>query len=180
MSLSDDQFSELYELEAEGLLRWLMRRSFDAQVAVDLLAESFALAYESRDRFRSESAPKAWIYGIAGNLIADWFRRGSAEQRAVERLGIAVPTIDDEEIQRIEDLAQTQALRAAVAEALTDLSPQQRTAIDLRVVGELSYEEVAREMQVSQEVARANVSRGLRRLRGIVESRETTEVNNNA
>lgn len=176
MSLSPEDISELYEQHAELVLRYLMRRTFDAQVAVDLLAETYAVAYETRARFRGDSDPRGWVFGIASNLLADFFRSGSAERRAVERIGMGVPIVDDDELRRIEDLAETAELRGAIAAAMRDLSEEQRAAVDLRVVQERTYPEIAAQLGVTEQVARARVSRGLRKLKQYIDTTHVDEV----
>jgi DNA-directed RNA polymerase specialized sigma24 family protein len=51
---------------------------------------------------------------------------------------------------------------AALAGALEDLSPQQRDAVRLRVVDELAYPVVAARLGITEQAARARVSRALR------------------
>jgi hypothetical protein len=68
-------FRELYDRWAERLLAYFYRRVFDPEVAADLLAETFAVAYERRHRFRdmagpgrpgcSESPRRSWPTGPA-------------------------------------------------------------------------------------------------------------------
>lgn len=169
MPLDSDDILRLYDRESEKLLRYLMRRTLDAQVALDLLAESYAVAFEKRRRFKGQSEDAvAWLFGIAKNLVADYFRKGSTEQRAMRRLGVTGVEVGDEEIARIERLAETGELRAAVAEAIASLNADQSAALQLRIVEELSYPEVAARMNVSEQVARARVSRGLKNLRDMI------------
>ena len=49
-------FRELYDRWAERLLAYFYRRVVDAEVAADLLAETFAVAFERRRRFRDTPA----------------------------------------------------------------------------------------------------------------------------
>ena len=169
MPLTHEDISTLYKEHSPMLLRYLMRRTFDAQVAVDLMAETFAVAYEQRDRQRGDDGGRAWVYGIATNLLSMFFRDGQIERRGIERLGIRVPQVEESDLARIEDLAETAELRAAVAQALTALNEEHRTALDLRVVHEHSYPEVAAALGVTEDVARARVSRGLRKLKSVLE-----------
>src|SRR5439155_12812492 len=78
------EVTELYRRESARLLVFFTRRTYDAQLAVDLVAETFARAYESRARVRGEQ-PAAWLWGIARNVLRDAPRRGSAERRALRR-----------------------------------------------------------------------------------------------
>jgi RNA polymerase sigma factor (sigma-70 family) len=159
-------FAEFYAANGRRLLVYLARRCLDAEVAVDLMAETFAEAFARRCTYRggSQAEATAWLYGIARRKLADYFRRGRAEQKAVRRLGMRVPALDDAEQARIEELAGLESLRIAVREHFERLSAEQRDAVRLRVVDEMPYSEVARILEVSEQTARARVSRGLRRL----------------
>ena len=54
--------------------------------------------------------------------------------------------------------------RAALAKHLESLTPGERDALELRIVKELSYEEVAERLEIRPAAARLRVSRALRRL----------------
>ena len=166
-----DAVADLYELMSERLLVFFARRTYDGEVALDLTAETFARVLSSRRRFRgrTESEATGWVWGIARNVLSEYFKRGRVERRALRRIGLEPPAINDEEIERIEQLAGVHQLRAAVAEALAGLESGQRQALHLRVVEELEYPLVARRLGVSEATARARVSRGLRRLAGALE-----------
>jgi RNA polymerase sigma-70 factor (ECF subfamily) len=139
---------------------------------VDILAETFALALEGRHRFRGcdRDAAGAWLYGIARHELADHFRRDGAQRRALARLGIERRPLTDSEYERIEELAGSSELRGRVAEELGVLPLDQREAVRLRVVEEQGYETLARTLDISQDTARARVSRGLQALRAAIDA----------
>jgi RNA polymerase sigma-70 factor (ECF subfamily) len=167
-------FRELYDRWAERLLAYFYRRVFDAEVAADLLAESFAVAYERRGKFRDVGTPGgAWLYGIASKELSHWFRRQAVEKRAVRRLGVEVPSLDDESIARIEALADVEPHREALAAALEQISGGEREAVHLRVVSELAYAEIATRLEVSENTARQRVHRGLARLNNLMQAEAT-------
>ena len=80
--------------------------------------------------------------------------------------------LEAEEQIRIEELAALGELRSAVQGALAELGPEQREAVRLRVVDELGYPAVAARLGVSEQTARARVSRGLRALAAAVDRHE--------
>jgi RNA polymerase sigma-70 factor (ECF subfamily) len=165
------RFRELYDRRAEDLLAYFYRRVLDAEVAADLLAETFAVAFERRGRFRDRGKPGgAWLYGIAAKELSHWYRRQAVELRAVKRLGMTVPPLDDESIARIEALVDSEAQRTAVAAALGRLPDGERTAVELRVVEELEYSEIATRLSCTEGAARVRVHRGLARLNGLMEA----------
>jgi RNA polymerase sigma-70 factor (ECF subfamily) len=168
-------FRELYDRWADRLLAYLYRRVFDAEVAADLLAETFAVAYERRARFRDVGKPGgAWLYGIAAKELSHWFRSQQVERRAVRRLGIEVPQLDDESIARIEALADAATHRDALTEALEQMTGGERAAVELRVVGELAYAEIAARLDCTENTARQRVHRGLARLNNLMQMEATS------
>ena len=167
-------FRELYDRWAERLLAYFYGRVLDAEVATDLLAETFAVAYERRRRFRDIGRPGgAWLYGIAAKELSHWFRSQEVERRAGRRLGIEVPPLDDESIARIEALADVDEHRAALTAALGEMTGAEREAVQLRVVGELGYGEIAARLGCSEGAARTRVHRGLARLNTLMHAEAT-------
>jgi RNA polymerase sigma factor (sigma-70 family) len=156
----------LYRDEAERLLAFFVRRTYDPQLALDLIGETFARAFERGGRFHGETEQEAaaWMWGIARHVLSDTLRRGRAERRAVHRLGVQAPLLNADEQAEIERRVGLGDLRAMVMAALETLAPDQREALRLRVVLELDYASVAERLGISQQAARARVSRGLRAL----------------
>ena len=155
-------FGEIYRRHAVAVHAWHRRHLEWA--AADLTAETFAQAWLSRRRFRDvrDGSALPWLLGIARNVLRDSAKRDRIETRARERLGLALDLAsEDEGYAAVEDrLSPRTALRAA----LESMPPHERDAVALRVVGELSYAEVAERLQVRPAAARLRVSRGLRRL----------------
>jgi RNA polymerase sigma-70 factor, ECF subfamily len=172
VALNADELADLYDLHAEAILAFLVRRTWDPEVAVDILAETFAVAIGCRDRFRGRDcdAARAWLFGIARHQLADHFRRDGAQRRALVRLGIERRPLTDLEYERIEELAGSRELRDRVAEELDALPVEQREAVRLRVVEEQGYQTLSRTLDISQDAARARVSRGLQALRAAIDA----------
>src|SRR5256885_9380685 len=100
-----DAFGVLYERHAEGLLGYFARRTFDPEAAAELVAETFAEAFASRKRFRDRGAGAAgWLYGIARHQLGRYFRHGSVDSRAREKLGLPERQISRADPQRSEAL----------------------------------------------------------------------------
>jgi RNA polymerase sigma factor (sigma-70 family) len=164
--LTSDDITRLFRLEARRMTGFFVCRTHDPETALDLVAETFATVVRDRRRFRGsdDEAALAWMYAIARNLLNGWYRRGAVERAAMTKLGIVRPEIGGSEHERLIELAGLVDERARVAEQLGELPERQRVAVHMRVVGERSYEDVARALGISQQAARARVSRGLRTL----------------
>jgi len=167
VALSNDDVERLYRGHAAAVLGFFVRRVLLPEVAVDLMAETFAQAYRDRRRFRGggDEEAVAWIFGIARHVLSAYLRRGAAERRALQRLGVEIRALSDSEYDGIEELAGLGDLAECVRDGFAGLDDAQREVVRLRVLEERSYQEVARELGVSEQTARARVSRALRVLR---------------
>ena len=160
-----EAFGMLFERHAESLLGYFARRTLDAEAAAELTAETFAQAFASRRRFRDKGADGlAWLYGIARRLLARYFRSGAVDARARRRLGMPERTVGTDDYERIEELIDFDAVAHVVREALAALSVDQRDAVRLRAIDGLGYREVAKKLGITEQTARARVSRGLRQI----------------
>lgn len=170
-------FAAFYAHFADEVLVYLTRRTLDAEVALDLTAETFAQAFVGRGRYRGSTLEQdaAWIKTIARRLLGRYVRRGHAEQRAVKRLGIEYEQLTTDRRAAIESLAGVHPLIEIVRRELANLAEEQKEALELRIVQELPYPEVARRLQISEQAARARVSRGLRKLARVLEPLKSQE-----
>lgn len=164
-------FVALYERDAEAVLMFFTRRTLDVEIALDLTAETFAQAWRGWRGVRLDSAEevRGWLFTIAQRQLGRYLRRGHVERKALRRIGFSVPALADDEIADIERAADVAAVRLALGAELQKLSDDQRSALQLRIVDELPYREVARRLGTSEQTARARVSRGLRALAAALE-----------
>lgn len=167
-------FDTIYVRHARAIHAWLTRHGDPAQ-AWELTAEVFAQAWISRRRFRpgEDDSAAPWLYGIAKNVHRHATRRRASERSAMRRLGmrldLTTPVDEDERLERMAVEALGHDLRAS----LDRLPAEQRSAIELRVLEELPYEDVARRLDCTAEAARVRVLRGLRTLNADLKERYT-------
>jgi RNA polymerase sigma-70 factor (ECF subfamily) len=161
-----DAFAEFYDAYAERVLRFMARRVLDTELALDLVSETFAVALERRRQFRGSTAgeEQAWLFAIARSELSHYWRRGRVERDALARIGVERPPLTDRALERLEERAGVQSVVVELQTALDDLPGEQRRAVHLRVIEDQGYEEIADGEGVTQQVARARVSRGLRAL----------------
>ena len=167
-----ETFTELYRRHAEEVLRYFARRTLDPETAAELTAETFAEAFASRRNYRDTGVNGvAWVYGIARHQLSRFYRTGSIEARARQNLGMPVRDLPAEDYERIEELVDLAPIREALVEALATLGEEQRDALQLRVIDELSYPDVASRLGCAEAAARQRVSRGLRRIAIVLQER---------
>ncbi|MEH3053030.1 MAG: RNA polymerase sigma factor [Patulibacter minatonensis] len=175
-----EALERLYERQADRLLAFFVRRTADPQVAADLWAETFAQTVAGQRRRQAlsgeEERDTAFLYAIAHRQLAQYYRRGYAEQRAMTKLGLERPELGADPAAQLEHLVDLDELRGVVGGAVAQLPDGMRDAVRMRVVDGRSYADVAACLAISEQAARARVSRGLKALGHLLqqEGRPTT------
>src|ERR1700730_8888801 len=77
----------LWETFHTGLKHFILKRIPDEQSADDVLQETFLKIHTRIDTLRDEEKLQSWMYQIARNAIADYYR----QQRATEALSDVLP-----------------------------------------------------------------------------------------
>ena len=160
-----DAFALFYERHVDEIMRWLSKQVNDRDVALELAAETFAQALQSTGRYRAPHDESALprLYGIARHLVGRFARDQRIQREARERLRILADTtfVDEDQERAIGALDHTGDRSEAVGAAIRGLPDEQRSAIELRVLHELPYQEIAERLGCTTGAARTRVSRGL-------------------
>ena len=158
-------FREFYDRYALWVRVWFVRQTGSESAALDLTAETFAQAWNSLKRFRdmADGSGAPWLFGIARNLLRQYHKHNRIETAARQRLGLPAASEGDE-YEAVDERVAARSLAPALAAAVRLLPPDQRAALELRVVQQLDYDEVAGRLGISQNAARLRVSRALRAL----------------
>jgi RNA polymerase sigma-70 factor (ECF subfamily) len=165
-----DAFVAFYRRHLATMVSFFLRRTGDPELTADLTAEVFAAALLAADGYRPDERPAlAWLYGIAAHKLSDSRRRGQVEDRARRRLALEPLAIDDDGLERVEELASRGHDESELAAAVGKLPAEQRDAVLARIVDERPYGEIAASMSCSELLVRQRVSRGLRTLRSRIE-----------
>jgi RNA polymerase sigma factor (sigma-70 family) len=148
-------FEVVFDRHFFAIHRYLARR-VGMELAEELAAETFTAAFARRATFDGRASDcKAWLYGIASNLVNMHRRREVRRLRAYARS--AERTVDDcdEPLGRLD----AQARGPQLADALARLPARQRDVLLLRVLAELSYEEIAAALGISTGTVRSRLHR---------------------
>jgi RNA polymerase sigma-70 factor (ECF subfamily) len=146
------------------LLRLVMRMVRDPAEAEDVTQEAFIKAYRALPNFRGESAFYTWLYRIGVNTAKNWLvahgRRmptvselGDEDGEGIENSGLLR---DDETPDRV---LLSKQIGETVNAAMDALPEDLRTAISLREIEGLSYEEIAQVMDCPIGTVRSRIFR---------------------
>jgi RNA polymerase sigma factor (sigma-70 family) len=160
-----EAFVEVCRRHSAALAGYLASQLHDDTVAKEVLAETLSEAWFARGRFRDpgDGSARPWLFGIARNLTRRVHRDRAIETRARARLGLPTQP-HDAYSQLIERLAAEQQL-GPLDVSLEHLPGEQREALELRVIDELDYSEIATRLDITPEGARSRVFRALNTLR---------------
>ncbi len=168
-----EAFRSYLRVLAETQLHTRLRSKVDAS---DIVQQTLLQAYRSRDQFRGESlAEKAgWLRRILGNVVYGLARDFSRRRRDVSReqsiQAIEASSIMLGNLLAAENSSPSAALHreeraAALADAMVELTEDQRRAIILKYWNNASLAEIAKELGKSPEAVAGLIFRGMKRLR---------------
>ena len=150
-------FAPLYERYVEQIYAYAFTLTRNPEQAEDVTAATFAKAIEELPRFEWRGVPySAWLYRVAGNLVARERRRpGWIELEPHMMPGATDPA----------DMAEERDRASAVRAAVATLPADQRQAVQLRFGGELRNREVGEIMGRSEGAVKLLTFRALTTLR---------------
>lgn len=132
-------FELIFERHFGSVHRYLHRRA-GRDLADELAAETFVLAFERRASCRASGSILPWLYGIATNVLRRSWRAERRQLQAYGRSGADLWAVhEDEAVARVDG----SAVDARLARALAAMRPQERDALFLYALADLSYDEIA-------------------------------------
>ena len=152
-------FEALFRRWQSPLRRHLTRMLDDPAAADDLVVETFLRLQRHRARWRPGTPLRPWLFTIARNLARN--------RRRAERLWGWLPLSAAPAVAASEATSDD-GIRRRVAAAFAALPAAQREACSLRLLGDLSLEEIAHVMRVPVGTVKSRLFHGLRRLRALL------------
>lgn len=141
----------------------------DRDEALDLSQEVFLKVFRTMHRFRGQSSLRTWIYRIAVNQARNrhrfWRRRHRADQVSLDAHVAAHGEFLSGGLSRPDRVLDQKELANRLQRALDQLPFDQRTAIVLREVDGLSYEEIAFSLGVAIGTVKSRLTRARQALR---------------
>jgi len=161
-------FEELLLLHQKKVYNLCLRMSANPDDALDLSQEAFLRAWRSLGQYQFEASFSTWLFRLTSNICIDFLRRKKRRQEASltesyddsdEGAELSVPDAQPGPEQQ----AMTNETKIELARAMEQLSPEHREILQLRVIEDLQYEQIAdilgvRVGTVKSRLARARLS----------------------
>ncbi|MBT9172184.1 MAG: ECF RNA polymerase sigma factor SigW [Syntrophomonadaceae bacterium] len=167
-----EAFGRLYNQNYPAILNYCIRRTGDAELAQDITAETFVKALKNIGSFEWRgSSFSAWLYRVAGNELASYFRKGTYKAVSLEYLResqgfepAASHELEAELIAAQEELARHQEFLACRRQ-ISRLPIKYQEIIALRFFAGKSHKEIAGILGKPEGTVKSLLHRGLERLR---------------
>ncbi|MEL7061792.1 MAG: RNA polymerase sigma factor, partial [Acidobacteriota bacterium] len=165
---SDLRIDRLFDRFGDEIRKYFRLRGAGAS-SEDLTQETFYRAARHAETFRGETAPRGWLFAIASNVWKNHLRSRSAAKRA----GGTAPLSDEANEEGLV-LADRQDLEATLLErerrdllrqAIEELPDRMRQIVELRIVQERSYREIATLLQLRESTVKTDLRLAKTKLR---------------
>jgi len=150
-----DAFETLFREYQRSVYRWILRIVRDPPAAEDLTVEAFWRMYRARARFDPSGKCGAWLRRIAINVALDHLRHAKQQ----------VPLPEDLPAAPAPDSAVQRETRSAIQRALSELPPRLRVVVQLGLVEDEPYGEIATALGISANAVKVRMFRAVRLLR---------------
>lgn len=168
-----DRIVAAYQGQVYGLAYRLMSNYDDAN---DLAQEVFIACFRKIGQFRGDSRLQTWLYRIVVNMAKNSWkrreRRGYSKTFSIEAVNedadspaFELPSEDPDPRRQAESVEASRALQAC----LEKLVPEQREALVLRCMEDLSYEEIADILQCNLGTVKSRINRARTELRKLMQ-----------
>jgi len=165
----DAAYAELVTDHQRMVVQLAVNLLGDRDEALDLSQEVFLKVFRTIHRFRCQSSLRTWIYRIAVNQARNrhrfWRRRHRADQVSLDAHVAAHGEFLSGGLSRPDRVLDQKELANCLQSALDHLPFDQRTAIVLREVDGLSYEEIAFSLGVAIGTVKSRLTRARQALR---------------
>jgi RNA polymerase sigma-70 factor (ECF subfamily) len=159
-------FERLVESTHRDTFTLALRLTGDPHDAADVTQEAYLRAYRSIGSFRSDALFSTWMYRITANCASTHI--GRSKRHRHHRLEADDPVVDLRGDHDPQLRADARDMRDRLVAALDELPPKLRAVVVLRDVYEMSHDDIADELGISNTAAKVRLHRARRQIRSLV------------
>lgn len=162
-------FSALFERYRSSVFHYISKRTHNVADAHDLTMEAFSKAFLKLSTFVPRHAFSTWLFRIAHNHCVDFVRRNRlAKSHYAEFDAAAFSNLSDGMLNPEETMIQLEH-SAMIFNLLQQMNPRYRRMLELRFFEELSYEEIAVQLELPIGTVKAQLFRAKEAMRQLLE-----------
>ncbi|SEK64755.1 RNA polymerase sigma factor, sigma-70 family [Roseateles sp. YR242] len=165
--LTIQDLDQLVRTHASRLANFLRRRVGNPHDVEDLVQDTLVEALRCIEQFQGQSRPETWLFGIALNLTRGHYKRARCRDVYVDADVADVPSEGGDNPM---DITEQRQRMTRVAAVLPSLPEDSRQMLERVVIDNLSYEEVALEMNIPIGTVRSRISRARAHLKRQIEA----------
>lgn len=164
---SREAFAELYEIYYQRIFNYILKRTANVQVALDITSITFLKALDQIKKFRWRDIPfAAWLYRIASNEINDYYRREGNRLISMEMLAEMSDTTDyAEEINEAEEELSRHEEFLRLHEKIGELPQMYQEVIVLKYFEKKKIGDIVKILGKKEGTVKSLLHRGLEKLR---------------
>ena len=153
-------YVELVNRYRNRLINFVFRFVGTKEESEDIVQDTFVKLYEKKDYYRPINEFSTWIFTIASNLAKTELRKrkrrktSSLSDLGLENKDFDVPVQDTTDEETLDEFADSQ-----IQDAIQSLQIHFRTALILRDIEELSYEEISKILDVPLGTIKSRINR---------------------
>jgi RNA polymerase sigma factor (sigma-70 family) len=158
-------FEEFYRRHVDAVTRFVARRVDDPHTVADLVADVFVAVIHSAHTYRpGRGTERAWLYGVARNVVSAE-RRRTAREAALNGRIAGRRLLESDDIARLEEKLDAESPGRRALAAMARLPDSQRALLELVAVDQLTVAEAAAALGIHQVAARVRLHRARAALR---------------
>ena len=163
-------FDEIVRRYRNAVAAFIIATLGRASDVEDLSQEVFLRVHQALPRFKPEGSFPAWLYRITVNLCRDEIRKKRLRRfLSLDDMEPSQPAFRDHSVSS-DSLTMEHEQREVILDALAQVTEKYRTALVLREYEDLSYEEIAWTLGISEQAVKSRIFRAREQLRELLGS----------
>lgn len=160
-------FDEIVRRTHRDVFSLAVRLTGDEEDANDVTQEVYVRAYKAIRRFRGDAAIGTWLYRICANCSATFLKKRSRQRHDVldETAVVTDDAPENDPVLR----AEASVARHDIESAIRQLPDRLRSVVVLRDVYDLSHNEIAEQLDITESAAKVRLHRARRKLVALLE-----------
>ncbi|WP_442591441.1 RNA polymerase sigma factor [Pedobacter sp. AW31-3R] len=157
-------FVEIYDRYWSLLLSHAIRMLQDEDIAQDVVQDVFQMLWEKHLTLNIHTSLSSFLYSSVRYRILDQMKRDKIEDRFLSTLQTEI----ESGVTSTDDAIAEKEFTRKIEEGLNKLPPKMRTVFELSRIHEYSYQEISKELNLSENTVKKQISNSLKILRNSI------------